>query len=91
MHYVADGQELTIPAMANALKEAGLQWYQAINSKRMTVLEAYVAGDVDVMELEGLLGEALVDTCKGLGLSFLPLDRGHLRRILTALREKLAE
>lgn len=91
MHFVADGHELTIPSMANALHEAGLQWYQFVNGKRMTILEAYVAGDVQMDELEGLLEEALVDTCKALGLAFLPLDRGHLGRVLAALRAKLAE
>lgn len=91
MHFVADGERMTVQAMASAISEAGLRWYGFVNGDRINILDAYVAGDIEAGELEGLLNETL-DRCRqALGLPFLPLDRGTLAGLLASIRAKLAE
>lgn len=91
MHFVTDGERMTTQAMASAIHEAGLRWYRWVNGDRINVLDAYVAGDIDAGELEGLLGEPLDRTRASLGLPFLPLNRDQLAGMLAAIRTKLSE
>lgn len=87
--YVGKGKVIPPIAFTKAIADAGQRWYAWANGDRVNVLEAYAAGDIELIEVERLLGEPLIYTAQNLGFAEIPVDRAQVALMTAAVRMSL--